>query len=423
MRKDEPMVPPQDEKRLRWLTAVFLALCVAVLLYVWAVRNGERYADEMDYWSIAGNVAQGNSFTLNGVPTAFRPPAWPLLLVPAQLVGADVGAATLISAACLIVAAVIAGRLGVLLTRHPLGKLAAIFVLAYPINIYTASTLYPQMLALMCTLAMWWVLARTETNGVGRSWADALILGASAAVLTLAVPTMAFTGVAFLVACSVLLWKRRFRGAILASWGLAGAIVGAWTIRNWLVFHEFIPLSTSTGINLLLGNNPNATADSGVNADISASLERVYSMGLSENGRSQELTREALDWVAQHPWDAFVLYLQKTAHYFVAYDAPATSGQGGTLLGVVAWAAMLGVVALTVVRWTPWGRLRFPVARAEWMMLFVFLANAPVMALFFTRVRFRVPLDSFLLVEASIGMLVVLCHFVPALRRPRSEAG
>lgn len=423
MRKDERMVPEQAQNMTRWLNAVFLILCVAVLLYVWGARSGDRYADELDYWAIAGNVAQGNGFTINGVPTAFRPPAWPLLLVPAQLVGADVGLATLTSAACLIVAAAIAGRLGVLLTRHPLGRLAAIFVLAYPINIYTASTLYPQMLALLCTLSMWWVLAKAEADEADRSWSDALVLGASAGVVTLAVPTMAFTAVAFLVACSVMLWKRRFWGGLITSWGLAGAIVGAWTVRNWFVFREFIPLSTSTGINLLLGNNPNATADSGVNADISASIERVYSMGLSENGRSRELTREALDWVSQHPWDAFVLYLQKTAHYFVAYDAPATPGQGGTVVGIVAWTAMLGILALTVVRWTPSGRSLFPVARAELVMLFVFLANAPVMALFFTRVRFRVPLDCFLLVEATIGTLIVLSRLVPALRRSTGDGG
>ena len=392
--------------RLPWIGVVFLGLCLVVLGYAWASAGSPRYSDELDYWDIAGNVASGQGYTLRGAETAFRPPAWPLLLVPVQLVGAGLFWGSLLSVAALIAAAWVAGRLGSDIVGGSWGRVAALFVLAYPINIYTAATLYPQMLSVFLTALMWALVARSELEAAVTSGRMALI-GLSAGLLTLAVPTLAFTAVALLAVASWSPLRARNWRPLVAGWAAAGAAVGAWVVRNWIVFGEFIPISTSTGINLLLGNNPNATADSGVNADISATLDRVYSMGLSENGRSQEMVREALHWIAANPGDALVLYLQKTLHYFVAYDAPATAGRGSQLLGLLAWTVWLALIVLVVIRWSPWGRNRLPVLVAERVMLWVFLANALVMAVFFTRVRFRIPLDVFVLVEASLGLLLL----------------
>ncbi|MFT4294515.1 MAG: hypothetical protein QM582_03785 [Micropruina sp.] len=409
------IVELRASKPSKWLNLTFFILCAAVVGYAWLSRAGQRYYDEVEYWEIAGHLARGQGFALQGQPTAYRPPAWPLILAPFHSLGSGIGVATMASVACLILAALAAGRLGMILTGQRLGSLAAIFVLAYPINIYTSATLYPQMLALLTTVVMWMLVAQAEAQG-RLPWLWGCVLGLAAAVMTLAVPTLAFTAVALLAAGSWILWRRRDWPAIVAGWAAAGALMGAWAIRNWIVFREFIPISTSTGINLLIGNNPDATAGSGVDVDLQASMQRVFSMGLSENGRSSEFMREALHWITSNPGDAAMLYLQKTAHYFVAYDAPATAGQGKPVMGLIAWAALVVIAGLTVARWSNWGRRTFPMHFTERVMLFVFIANAPIMAVFFTRVRFRVPLDSFLLIEAAIGLLIVAYHFMPALR-------
>lgn len=412
----------QFEAPPRWVGIALVVMCLGVLGFVWWNRLSERYADEEDYWRIAGNLVAGNGYALDA-PTAFRPPAWPLLLVPFQLLRLELGTASVASALCLIAAAVLAGRLGMLLTRHRLGAIAALLVLGYPINVYTAGTVYPQMLALLAVVVMWWYLARAEGSGWRLPWRSGAALGVAAGVLALSVPTLAFTAVALLVVASVPLWRRGGSvGAVLAAWGSAGLLVGAWVVRNLITFGEFIPLSTSTGINLLLGNNPNATADSGVNADISHILQRVYSMGLSENGRSDALTREALAWITANPGDAVALYLQKMGHYFVAYDAPASAGRGSLLIAAIAWVSFGALVVFAALRWTPWVRKRFPVSFSEWTMLVIFVANAPLMAVFFTRVRFRIPLDAFLCVEAAIGLLAIGLQLLQA-RAGRSNSG
>jgi hypothetical protein len=47
------------------------------------------------------------------------------------------------------------------------------------------------------------------------------------------------------------------RGAVVAA--VALAVVAPWTYRNWRVLGEFVPISTNGGVNLWIGNNPNAT--------------------------------------------------------------------------------------------------------------------------------------------------------------------
>lgn len=402
----------------RWIGITFLVLCAVVLAYAWVSAAGTRYSDELDYWEIAGNLATGQGFIQRGAPTAFRPPTWPMALVPAQLFGLGMIGGSLTSVAALVGAAVLAGKLGRTVTGQASGAVAGLFVLAYPINIYTAATLYPQMLALLLTVLMWGMLAQSEVDGTA-SASRMAAFGVSAGLLSLAVPTLAFTALALLAAATWLTWRARKWGAAAIGWGTAGAVVAVWVARNWITFGEFIPISTSTGVNLLLGNNPNATPDSGVNADISETLEKVYALGLSENGSSQVLVKEALQWVTDHPSDATMLYLQKVLHYFVAYDTPATANQGSHLLSVVAWVVWLAVLGLVAVRWSKWGSSRLRILFAEWVMLWIFLANSLVMAVFFTRVRFRTPLDSFVLVEAAIGSLLLVRH---TLRRRGARA-
>ena len=57
------------------------------------------------------------------------------------------------------------------------------------------------------------------------------------------------------VAALWLAWRRK-GGARRAAWLLAAAtlVVAPWTVRNWLVFDAFVPVSTSGALNLWQGN-------------------------------------------------------------------------------------------------------------------------------------------------------------------------
>jgi hypothetical protein len=93
--------------------------------------------------------------------------------------------------------------------------------------------------------------------------------------------------------------RKWFRTVVLAGIGMLVVIV-PWTVRNYTVFHTFIPISTNGGYTLLTGNNPSAqgtyTPDDPLVTD------------LSKNPRDQvEMDRiakqRAWQWIAQNPWD------------------------------------------------------------------------------------------------------------------------
>jgi hypothetical protein len=107
-----------------------------------------------------------------------------------------------------------------------------------------------------------------------------------------------------------------------------------------------------------------------------------------------------------HPVDALTLYFAKFVNYFSPYNQPVTASEGSSGMRWIAIASWVGVVALVVLRL--WWRKYLPLDRSERFFLGIFLANAFVMAAYFTRTRFRQPLDSILLVEAGIAIALGL---------------
>jgi hypothetical protein len=393
---------------------------LSLALVIYAIKTGAplRYEDERQYVEIANNVRQGRGFVLDGSPTAYRPPAWPLLLAIFLAMGLPVSLLSLVPAAAMIAAAATAASVGVRISRSPWGALAGVAVLGYPLNVYTSVTLYPQAFATFLVVAMWWLtLAILDARSAsGRRRAVLYIAtGLAAALISLAVPTLAFTGLAVVVWTVFAARNDRIRAAAFACSAFLFPIA-VWAIRNIVALGSPVPLSTSTGVNLLVGNNPTATGTSGVAVDIAGPLRTASTM--DEIHSDRYLQRTAVDWIVHHPVDSGMLYAAKVANYFSPYNAPVTANEGGTAVWLIAYTSFAAVIVLVVARLLLHRRL--PIGSTEWLYLGLFVANAPVMAVFFTRVRFRQPLDSILLVEAAIA-IALLIGLLPARRLKRGS--
>lgn len=401
------------------IAAVMVVLSAGLLAYALKTGTPLHYVDERDYVDIARNVADGNGFQLvEGSPTAYRPPAWPLLIAGFLLIGVPTSMLVVIPATAMIAAAVVAAVIGVRITRSPWGAGAGIAVLGYPINVYSAVTMYPQAFATFLILLAWWMLlcvTGPTAVGGGRGVLLRVGIGLTAAVLALSVPTLAATG---LVVLGWLVWVsrgQRLRSALLAGAGFIVPIA-VWVIRNALTFGAPIPLSSSTGLNLLIGNNPTATGSSGTDVDIVAALQAASRLGEAE--ADAYLRDAAIDWVIAHPADAAALYWSKLLNYFSPYNAPVTATDAVSAQRLIAYTAFAVLVALVVTRLALWRRL--PLAATEKLFLAIFLLNAPVMAVFFTRTRFRQPLDNILLIEVAVAVAVVI-GLVAGRRRGRGS--
>ena len=397
-------------RRERVLVAAAVGVAV-VAGSVLAVRSGTtlKIADERQYEAIARHLADHGRYSIDGgTPTAYRPPVWPVVLAAIRLIGLNVVAARLFNVLCLAGAVVgvwrLARRVAAPGTEASSGVLAALACAVYPTFLYAAATLYPQSLGTALLVAM--VLAALNAvdafAGVDgdrrRGLRFAALTGLLAGLLVLTVPVFAGTAVLVVVWFAVAL-RRKAVPVACAFLGVALLLPVAWAIRNEVRMRALIPVSTSDGVNLLLGNSEHAGPGTGTLTDISGYLATVQQRGLGETAQDHYYRSAALTWIGHHPGGAAVLYLEKTAHYFSFRDQLAGSAQPSPLQSAVLAAAFLPVLALVAIRLA---RIRGrPLTRDEVLIIGLFLLSSLFMAVFFTRVRFRMPLDTMAIAVAA----------------------
>jgi hypothetical protein len=170
-----------------------------------------------------------------------------------------------------------------------------------------------------------------------------------------------------------------------------------WCARNATQLHAFVPVSTNDGVNLILGNSPGATADSGTSVDISAYQRQAAHLG--EVQSDHFYTSQALTWIRQHPGHASVLYAEKVANNFNYHDDLATASQGSTARNLVSAASYYPILLLALLRLALYRR--WPLRPAEKLLVVTIVVNVLLLAVFFTRLRFRVPLDALTIVLAA----------------------
>jgi 4-amino-4-deoxy-L-arabinose transferase-like glycosyltransferase len=255
------MVPDSSERRAndRSTTIVVVIVILLVLLRaaVLLLTPGSFQADPDGYRQLAQNVLEHGTLGLGNVPTAYRPPLYPLVLVPCVALGSwshlaigllhlAIGAAT-IWLTC---------RLG---QRWGLGRyslLAALLVACDPILLNQSTQVMTETLAaLLAVMAILLLTHAAERPSMGR----VTLAGASVGLAILCRPTFlnwaVLAGILLPVVANVHGLRRRL--TILAGFAVVTVLVVApWAVRNYRQFGRPIAATTHGGYTLLLGNNP-----------------------------------------------------------------------------------------------------------------------------------------------------------------------
>jgi 4-amino-4-deoxy-L-arabinose transferase-like glycosyltransferase len=409
------------DTRAPWVALAAAAL-YAVIGVAYSLLLGDkiRYYDEEVYVGLARRLVAGQGYTLDGVnPTAYRPPGYPFLLAAVDALGGGIVAMRLIGVGALAGAVLLAYRLGERVHSRVAGVLAAVLVAFFPLLVFTADTLYPQVPALFLLLLVVWLGLRAVELPAG--WPRRLAAtgaGLSAGLLILAVPTFALS---VLVVAGWLLLRRESRPAarrVVPLLLVAAAVLpGAWCARNAVRLHAFVPVSTNNGINLVLGNSEGVSAGGGRVGDIERYEREAAARGLSEVDQDRFYRQAATGWIREHPGKAAVLYAEKVVNNFNFRNELATSGQRSPaqdLLSALSYYPLLALFALRVLlarRWRLTG--------LEKLLITLVLGNVLLLAVFYTRLRFRVPLDGLMLIS-SAAMLAELVRRQVASRGNRS---
>lgn len=389
-----------DSVRLKYIEPILQSRKSVILLLLAAIGLGFftgaslRFSDETDYHLLADSLVEGDGYRdPEGEWTAFRPPGYPFFLRAVYSLWHNPLLVTSIQALLLAGSGVLMVRLmqrenGVLL------GLPGWMILSYPVLLYTSTTLYPQTLGGFLLLMILTLLSPPDAL-----WKCSLA-GLALGFLILCMPAFMLTA-PFLALC---LWlsssspfpRRLLKIAILAGCSLL--IVAPWTYRNYRVFDTLVPVSTNSGLNLYFGNSPHTRPSSG--ATINRSHLQPLLEDMNEVERDHFYRDLALGWVREYPVEALRLYAGKVLHYFHFRNHFATVSENNIFYDIILFFTWIPLLLLFLIR--PFYHKRFPFSLLERTIWILVISNVFLSALFFTRIRFRLPFDLLMILANAI---------------------
>jgi hypothetical protein len=395
--------------------SLVLALVVVLSGVIYSLNLGQilRWPDERGYYTLASNLVSKHEYTHDGIqPTAFRPPGYPFILFLGLSLGAKVLHFRFLNFLALAFCMYLVYRI---LVRQsaPLAATIGVFLVGcYAVAFYTAGALLPVMIASFIFLLVLFLLCGEMASG----WVS-LFCGALFGFLILTIPAFVFH--LFVVVLWVWFSKNSKRVQVVIGVVIvAFLVVGIWTFRNYRALNSFVFVSSNSGLNLLLGNSENTTPNAGPGVDISK-YEAVASH-LNEVEADAYYRSEAIDFVLQNKPQATRLYFLKVLNYFnftndMSTKSEVASWQDLAMLATYGPLLLLFLIRLGMVKW-------YKPSRFEILLILLYISSAFFSAIFFTRIRFRLPLDFLLIIVVAMFLENTLMAKVMKSVAPRRHS-
>ena len=373
----------QSRDRLIFTSVALLFVVGGGFYSSFVLDSSFRYPDESDYFALAKNLADLKGYSVDGKSaSASRPPGYPVMLAPLFSLIQSIDAVRIAQFMLIVLSCWWLGRLASEQTSTSVWRCATIIiggVCAYPVLIYAAGTLFPQIALLMCLSALLVHLTRPQN-----SWFRATVVGALAAFVAQISPTALMAiPVAVVYTFWSTSWTRRQSLIVIIS---AAFVIAIWPVRNWIVLGEPIVFSTNLAENIdnaVLALDPLDESDiRPPNTTMGYAIERVQQLA-----------------------DSPMTYLAKVTDYF-AYRNDLYIHKESTLLRDVvmlfSYYALLAIVLLRLLFIR-----RLALSHAELLIFTLYLGTALFHALVFTRIRYRLPFDFLLLLPATNMLLLI----------------
>jgi 4-amino-4-deoxy-L-arabinose transferase-like glycosyltransferase len=396
------------------LRNILVLAAVARLAAVFLLRN--FYHPVLWEWAIiVRNLLGGRGYSYyevsgQAMPTAYMPPAHTLFLAFIFRVFGD---GTVLSYLVIQLVNVLMGillvylvyRLARIYWSEEVATLSALIIAIHPPFVYMATEIANINFYLPNNVAVVYFLAKylEEKRKVAYLAAAGALLGL---LILFRAETLVLTGI-----LSVLLWAK-VRGnvrqiAVFAA--LAMAVIAPWTVRNYVVFHRFIPTTTAMPIVLWYGHNSqsNGTQRTGWGSSsrvmmplppMQAELDSVPPGPQYEIQLHHIYLGEALDFMRSHPGEEVVL-LGKKFFYYWTFDMHHPKGANPAY-----WIPTMGLIGLFWVGVVTQRRELLP----RYSLFVTYIVFSMTLALVFHVLpRYRMFVEPLMVPFAATGLLFV----------------
>ncbi|HPO07749.1 MAG TPA: hypothetical protein PLZ55_03700 [bacterium] len=410
-----------------WMAVgIFLVALVPRLLFAFA-PHPPLFSDMEDYDRAAVSFLMGHHLAMSPDYLAYRPPGYPLFLaaiywtVGRNLTLVRVVQAVLSAGSCVllyVLAAILLRNEKRSLLRSGVPFLSGLLFALYESHIFLSGVFLTETLFTFLLLLFFLFLCGFSDRPVFRL-SSAFLLG----ILALIRPTaVLYLPVIFYVEVQRLgdgeKWERR--GWLARRWILHLLLflipMIPWTVRNALVLHSFVPISTNGGVNFYIGHHPGYSYwSTGAKEVIRAQTD------LNEVEESRLFFRLGLDYILEHPGQTLVDTWRKIVYLLKPGIPVWPMGDQGydlrfalfPLLRTIRvdwnWLFLILSIFGGVLIWR-----EIPMSRA--MHLVVFFHIVAVL-IYFARARFRVPLEPVFLLWGVYALLRSMVEVGDRFRR------
>lgn len=325
------------------LGAILLLGIVLRLIWVYAVDTQPIF-DFKHYHDLAMSLLQQGEYSMpegldyikqstpylqagTAYPTAFRPPGYPLFLMVLYTVYPSILAAKLANVAMSVVWMLCMFWLGSKYFSRRAGLGAALLTAGFPPAIYYTSVVGTEIISVTLLL----LVLCAQTSRVGGRWGNPLLIGAIVGFLALVKPYFAVFPAIYLV---LNWWQSRDESAQFREWakpallsllcaaGMMLLIISPWTIRNYVVFDRFVPISTN-GSFVLYQNNNDLNEGKTMNVMTVPGSIFLTDRILNADGDYNEpdamklAKQEAMHWIRTHPQEYLLLGLKRLGQSYL----------------------------------------------------------------------------------------------------------
>ncbi len=428
-------------RRSRWTAShyLFAALIftgILVRLFVVLVPGNEIQApwsgggDAHAYLTLAQNMVAGQGYSYHGYPSAFRPPLYPgTLVLFMKLFGANALRALRLlqffeGLGTVYICGAVAGRLFGKRARN----VATIIALFFPMLVALSGEIQTETLATLFTAGFLYLLVCFMQR---QSWWTVAAMAGITGVATLCRSNMALFG--FILVGTVFLQKGRLpklRSAALATL-IAGLVISPWVIRNRIVFHGEVLLSTQSGINAAATMvTPQGRTQVGDIEKLKEALGWVPPEELETNTYKRltlpsepELNRQGWETARklwrQAGWKLVPLALEKMSYFWLGTDQFFVNSAFQFPVRVARQGAIVGYWIFLLLAAVGWVQLRDRIPSIAWLFLFYVILITVLHLPFAMNTRIGVPfIDPLVAILAGTGVLQVAARLPFIKRQP-----